>query len=180
MTRVFIVCTGRCGSVSFREACRYATNYRTGHESHCGFLEYPDQWIEVNNHLRCVIPHMANKYPDALWVHLIREPKGCIRSLERMNDGAHMRAYQALYPSVMPSHNLGDVAYRYYWAENDAINVQLTALVANPQRRVMRLESIKDEWADFWQWIGAEGDDQASLAAWDVRRNTTEERRRMP
>jgi hypothetical protein len=176
MTRVFVTCIGRCGSVSFSEACKFSTNYKVGHESLCGLLEYPDNHIEVSCHLRCVILHLTNKYPGALWVHLVREPVASIKSLSLLEDGAVVRAYKSLYYSVMPSYQPGDMAMRMYWAENDAIKVQLRALVPENRRREMHLETIKDEWSGFWKWIGADGDYNASLAAWDVRRNTTEER----
>lgn len=175
MTRVFVVGTGRCGTVSFNHACRHMSNYQTGHESRCGFLEYPDQWIEVSHHLRCVITHLRYKYPDALWVHLLREPEACIKSLAALEDGKVMMAYRHLYHSVVPSDRLIDIAFRYYWCENDNIRAQL-APIPPEKRREMHLETIKDEWPEFWRWVGAEGDLGSSLASWDVKRNTTEER----
>lgn len=176
MTRVFIVGTGRCGTVSFHHACRHMTNYRTGHESRCGFLEYPDQWIEVSHHLRCVITHLRYKYPDALWVHLIREPEACIQSLAMQDGGKVMTAYETIYPSVMHSSRPIDIAFRYYWCENDNIRAQLGA-IPQEQRREMHLETIKDEWGSFWYWIKAEGDFHSSLASWDVIRNATRHKR---
>ncbi len=65
-----MTCIGRTGSVTFREACRYAKNYTTGHESPNGLLEYPDNHIEVSPQIRKVIVHLARKYPEARWVHL--------------------------------------------------------------------------------------------------------------
>ena len=174
--RVFVVGTGRCGSVSFREACRHATNYTAGHESKCGLLEYPDAWIEVNPQLRCCIPHLAEKYPDASWVHLVRTPETCIPSLAALGHGSVMHSYRLLHNSVVPSDDPRDVAYRYYWAENDAIRVMLAACVPETQRMVVRLEDVKAQWADFWRFARCEGDYEASLRSWDVRRNTREER----
>src|SRR5690606_4608104 len=112
--RVFVIGTGRCGSVSFREACRYMTNYTSGHETKCGLLEYPDNWIEVNPHLRCCIKAVADKYPEARWVHLIRKPKDCIDSLAALDKGEVMKVYEKLYGSVTPSSQPNDIAYRYY------------------------------------------------------------------
>lgn len=49
---VFVLCTGRCGSMTFAEACSHAVNYTTGHESgrHRRYdLKYPADHIEVDN-----------------------------------------------------------------------------------------------------------------------------------
>lgn len=173
--RVFVTCVGRAGSVSFREACRPATNYRTGHESKSGLLEYPDGWIEVSPQIRKCIALLARKYPDAKWVHLIREPIGCVRSLARLGHGSVMRAYATLYPSVMPSDQLDDIAERFYACENDTIAAQLDR-VPTAQRMEMHLETIREQWPRFWEWIGAVGDLEASLAAWDTIRNSGQER----
>jgi len=173
--RVFVTGTGRCGSVSFRAACKHIVNYDCGHESNCGLLEYPDNWIEVNPHLRCCIVHVARKYPDSIWVHLVRSPQACIDSLARLDDGAIMRAYAMLYPSVMPANNPADYAYRYYWAEIDSINAQLK--VAGVRYLEMHLEKIKEEWPTFWELISAKGNYKASIDSWDIKRNTSEERK---
>lgn len=48
-----MLCTGRCGSVTFTTACRHASHYSVGHELlglRHGLL-YPDRHIEVNNRL---------------------------------------------------------------------------------------------------------------------------------
>lgn len=173
--RVFVTGTGRCGSVSFEAACRHFTNYRSGHETSCG-LEYPDQHIEVSPHLRCCIPYLAAKYPGSLWVHLIREPQPCIDSLAALDHGYVMRAYAVLHSTALVGANPSDIAFWYYWWENDAIRTQLAALVAPQNRITLHLDRIKKDWERFTYWIGAQGDLGASLAAWDVRRNTREER----
>ena len=30
---IFVLCTGRCGSVTFSKACKHITNYTSGHET---------------------------------------------------------------------------------------------------------------------------------------------------
>lgn len=72
--RVFILCTGRCGSMAFYKACTHFENYTSGHESNVGKLkgrlEYPDNHIEVDNRLTFMITELYCLYPDALYVHL--------------------------------------------------------------------------------------------------------------
>lgn len=172
--QVFVTSVGRTGSVSFREACRY-TQYRTGHETKNGLLEYPDDFIEVSPHLRHCVAHLAAKYPEAKWVHLKRAPEACIASLARLDRGAVMRAYETLHSSILPSTQLIDIAFRYYWSEIDVIEAQLERVPAD-QRMELHLETISDAWPLFWAWIGAEGDLDGSLASWRVVRNSGRER----
>ena len=56
MTRVFVLCTGRCGSTTFARAAAHATNFTAKHESRtyklgAQRLAYPDNHIEVDNRL---------------------------------------------------------------------------------------------------------------------------------
>lgn len=174
--RVFVIGTGRCGSVSFREACRFIKNYTVGHESNCGLLEYPDNHIEVNPHIRGLVKKIKNKYPGSKWIHLIRQPETCIPSLAAMDRGIIMEYYGRLYPSVQITPAVMDIAYRFYWQENDLIQVQLNHLVSEYQRMTIELELVKNKWRAFWNWIGAEGDFEASCKSWDVPCNTRKQR----
>lgn len=174
--RVFVTGTGRCGSVSFAHACSFITNYTSGHETYCGDLIYPDNHIEVNPQIRKCLVNLYHKYRDAKFVHLVREPETCIPSLAALNHGSVMNAYRILHPTIMPSENANDVAYRYYWCENDCIRSQIMANVPLRNRMTLHLETIKENWPRFWKWIGAEGDFEASLKSWDTKHNTREQR----
>lgn len=174
--RVFVTGTGRCGTVSFHYACGPIRNFTNGHETPCGLLIYPDQHIEVNPHLWPCIPALAVRYPDARFVHLIRERHACARSLARLDHGEIMRAHAKLRPSTVPNFAVDDIAYRVYDETIAIINALLSAHVPPQNQRVFRLESIKADWRSFWDWIGAEGDFAASLAEWDVIRNSGKDR----
>lgn len=174
--RVFVTGTGRCGSVSFAAACSFITNYTSAHETPNPGLEYPDNHIEVNPHIRCCIPAIGYKYQNAKWVHLVREVEGCVKSLAALDGGEIMRAYRSLYPSIMPSEDPTEIARCLHRYENDAIMHQLALIVPNHRIMVICLEEVKYNWRTFWDWIGAEGDFEASLSAWNIKRNTTEER----
>lgn len=173
--RVFVTGTGRCGTVCFRSACNHMTNYLAGHETRSGRLEYDDQRIEVNHQFSKCLLHLYRKYPDSKFVHLVRRPEDCIPSLARLNHGEVMRRYEQLMPSIMPTPDAGDVAWRYYYCEVELIRLQLEKIPA-VQTCELRLETIKDHWRSFWDWIGAEGDFDASLAEWDIPKNTGKER----
>jgi hypothetical protein len=60
---VFVLTTGRSGSLTFAEACRRITNYTTGHETRVGRvgperLAYPDRHIEVDHRLAWFLGRM--------------------------------------------------------------------------------------------------------------------------
>lgn len=156
---VFVTGTGRCGTSTFYQACRHFTNYTTGHESHAGFQEVPyppDNHIEVSSQLVIWIPRLLRFYPDAKFVHLIRERRSCVKSL----------AYQALKP-------MKDFASQWfqYFPENEneiplkgamlfyeSMNDLIPALVPASQLMTIQIETAQDQWETFCRWINAEGD----------------------
>lgn len=171
--RVFVTGTGRCGSVCFKSACLHMDNYTVGHETWCGLMEYPDNHIEINPQFRHALYHLIRKYPDAYYVHLIRNKEDCVKSLVKLNNGSVVEAYRLLYPTIIENDSLEAAAERFWEAENEIIRLQLQ-LADN--RTTLHLETIKDDWRAFWQWIGAEGNYPASLAEWDTPKNTSQER----
>lgn len=85
--RVFVLNTGRCGSVTFARACQASVeNYTAGHETRISVgtetrLDYPDQHIECDNRLSFFLGGLAIRYPtDVYYVHLRRDPEAVARS----------------------------------------------------------------------------------------------------
>ena len=83
---VFVLNTGRCGSVTFIKACQHISNYTAAHESrsHCiagERLAFPDNHIEADNRLSWVLGRLDAAYGDnAIYVHLRRDRTDTIRS----------------------------------------------------------------------------------------------------
>jgi hypothetical protein len=83
---VFVLCTGRCGSLAFARACAHMTNYSCGHESRCSLLgaerlSYPSRHIEVDNRLAWLLGRLDETYgKDAFYVHLRRDRDATARS----------------------------------------------------------------------------------------------------
>ncbi len=75
---VFVLCTGRCGSSTFIEACHHIANYTSAHESRSSLLgaerlAYPAQHIEADNRLSWLLGRLDAAYGDsAFYVHLQR------------------------------------------------------------------------------------------------------------
>lgn len=88
MTNVFALTAGRTGSTTFIEACQHATNYTAAHESGKGIvladrLRFPDQHIEADNRLTWFLGPLGERYPDAIYVHLVRDREAVARSWAR-------------------------------------------------------------------------------------------------
>ena len=85
---VFVLCTGRCGSVTFSRACQHIDNYSAGHESNWSVVKnrcaYADNHIEVDNRLVWFLGRIDSIYgDDAFYVHLKRNIDDTSQSLLR-------------------------------------------------------------------------------------------------
>jgi len=149
--RVFVVGTGRCGSSTFYQACKTIKNYTCGHETFAGQVhdfEYPDNHIEVAVQNVQALALLQNKYPDARFVHLVREKEACIKSLlEQCPEYLKAWAFQ-----VFLTHGVTEkVAMAYY----HCVNKYLTTV---PNLITVRLEDLEWFWLNFVKCINAECD----------------------
>lgn len=82
--RVFVPCTGRCGSTTLAHACSHIRNFSTAHESGA-YLDwsYPDQHIEIDNRLSWFLGDLHSRYGDALFVRLHRDHSKVVESFAR-------------------------------------------------------------------------------------------------
>ena len=174
--RIFVTGTGRCGSVTFSQACRHVTNYTCGHETHTNkraaeglrgdvaHWDYPDNHIEVSPQLVIGIPILRRRYPEARWVHLVRRDRdACARSLCLRSD---MRAF-ARYWFLNSDPDELSVAYAVY----DTVRSLCQALL--PDAFTLELEQARLQWRACWEFIGARGDFARSLREWETRHNAT-------
>jgi hypothetical protein len=173
---VFVLCTGRCGSLTFAKACGHITNYTSGHETRCkrlgkDRLAYPPGHIEVDNRLSWFLGRLDETYGDqAHYVHLLRDRDETARSCnQRWVHGGIMDAYCCGILTRKQTHRL-EICQDY--CETVGENIRL---FLKDKSRVMtvRLEQAKEDFTRFWSWIGADGDLVASLAEWETRHNKT-------
>jgi hypothetical protein len=91
---VFVLCTGRCGSVTFSKACSHITNFTSGHESRrkewgAARLAYPDNHIETDNRLAWLLGRLDATYGrDARYVLLTRNEDDVVESFVRKDADA--------------------------------------------------------------------------------------------
>ena len=180
---VFVLNTGRCGSMTFAKACSHITNFSSGHETRAhrlgpGRLRYPGNHIEVDNRLSWMLGRLDDIFGDsAIYVHLHRRRADVMRSYIKRADRGIMRAYGSVItiPKIRGSTINAESCARdmLYTMEK---NIQL---FLRDKTRVMHvsLENAADDFPKFWKLIGAKGDLSAAVSEFSVRYNRTIKRR---
>ena len=181
---VFVLTTGRSGSVTFAEACRHITNYTAGHETRVGLvgaerLAYPNDHIEVDDRLAWFLGRLEEAYGDrAFYVHLRRDERATAASRMRRWNKPLMRAYRnGILWDVSPDVSRLELALD--------LNRTVTANIEHFLRhkgQVMRIdiETARQSFPEFWKRIGAEGDLEAALEELTFHHHAGTERRPTP
>ena len=150
---VFVLCTGRCGSVTFAEACKHITNYTTGHESHtkcrgAARMAYPENHIEVDNRLVWFVGALHKKYgKGAFYVHLLRNEEDTAASFAKRADRGIIAAYKDAIllrcPGKIPAIN---ICRDYCHTVNENIRYFLQD---KPHQMTIDIESAVDVFPEF-------------------------------
>lgn len=188
MKNIFVLCTGRCGSVTFAQACKHLDNYTAGHESQADLigrarLIYPDHHIEVDNRLAWYLGRIGASYSNesTLYVHLKRDPEEVAQS--------HLARWDAKFrASMIRAYGHGIVTKTKDWPVERRIDVcrdHVATVTANIEeflryRRsvTVRLEEAKTDFAVFLDAAKATGDIEAAIAEWDVKHNSRRDARK--
>lgn len=175
---VFILNTGRCGSMTFIAACRHISNYSAGHETRVQLLgaerlAYPRNHIEADNRLSWQLGRLDAAYGDnAYYVHLARDRARVAASFVRRAEFGIMKAYR----EGILLHDDGVQAAAQAVADDyiDTVEANIACFLKDKRHTMhFRLEHAKEDFAHFWTWIGAAGDREAALAEWDTRHNAS-------
>lgn len=184
--RIFILGTGRNGSKTIAKACRHSTNYTAAHESlsrnfGAARFAYPDNHIESDNRLSWELGHLEKHFGDeACYVHLKRDKEEVARSYQRricqpdsiidaFCSGIRMSPIERMDEPMQL-----EVCRDYV----DTVTANINHFLASKSRvMTIHLASIEQQFPEFWQWIGAEGDLQKALAELTKRHNHTTKRR---
>jgi len=159
--RVFVVGTGRCGSVTLSKACKNIKNYSSSHESKTspnnqgvfGDLEYPENHIEIDPRMSYHIFSLREKYKDGIFFHLLREESGCVRSLSKRKS---LRNYSTFHYGWFD--NDYDAAAKMYYENTTKM---LKSVI--PESHTIVLENIEHDWVKFCKIIKAECDQEKAL-----------------
>lgn len=174
---VFVLCTGRCGSVTFAHACGHLRNFTAGHETRCPRLgedrfAYPDRHIEVDNRLAWLLGRLDRRFGDeAFYVHLHRDPEATARSFASRFGGI-MAAYRGggILAGLPNTVDHLDVARDYV----DTVTANIDLFLRDKTRTMdIAFEEAAGRFPEFCDRIGADVDLAAALAEFEIRRNAT-------
>ena len=162
---VFVLNTGRCGSLTFANACEPISNYSAAHESRSKFMgkkhfAYPDRHIEVDNRLSWFLGSLEKWFNDrAVYVHLTRDPDAVARSYCRRLDKPEsiIHAYRHVILPGDKGTNPDPIDFCRDYVRT--VNVNIAAFLANKSKTVhVPIENPQEGFAQFWDMIGAKGD----------------------
>ncbi len=179
---VFVLCAGRTASTTFARACEHLSNFSAGHETQSRTigeqrLSYPSNHIEADNRLAWFLGRMEQRYGDAAYVYLRRDPEAVARSyLQRWDlTVSIVRAFgQAVLMRRDNSSSQRMQVCRDYVRTVDE-NI-CNFLQRREHVMYMDLENIQEDFPKFLQWIGAQGDTQEAIAEWSRRHNENKRR----
>lgn len=184
--RVIVLCTGRSGSLTFIKACSQISNYSVGHESRTRKLggdrfNYPDNHIEADNRLSWFPGALDQEFGNkAYYVHLIRNRADTIRSYNRrwIRNGSLIRAYcegihQIALHKLDKKRRLEVVADFY-----DQVNQNIRHFLSDKDQKItIHIEKTAENFSQFWNEIGAEGDMGKALETFGKMHNKSNTRR---
>jgi len=175
---IFVLCTGRSGSVTFINACSHITNYSSGHETRSGLLgeerlNYPGNHIEADNRLSWVLGRLEEKYGNnAIYIHLTRNSTEIAESFEKRFDSGIIAAYSKV---ILLGSDSKNEPIQFCMDYVNTINANIKSFLKNKTNKMeFRLENAKDDFKIFWKMISAEGSLDAAIAEWDVKYNKTD------
>jgi len=173
---VFVLCTGRCGSVTFARACGHFSNYTAGHESNRergpARLAYPEGHIEVDNRLAWFLGGLDERYGDeAFYVHLLRDEDQVAASYDR-RWGHRTSLVHGFDESICMHLDPGPEAARDLTA---TVNANIRAFLRHkPHVITGDIADVRSWFPRFAGAIGAAGDMALALAEFENRHNASD------
>lgn len=166
---VFVLGTGRCGSLTFAEACRHIGNYTSAHESRMqgirSRIDYPDRHIEVDHRLAWFQAPLLYQFGEdqTVWVHLRRDRDETVASWARRR-GVPAGLLPAFGSGILPfrefpEERTEDIAALYV----DTVTANVGEFLAHRRQVVeCRIEDPHEPFDRMWDMIGATGDRAAA------------------
>jgi len=170
---VFVLNTGRCGSITFFKACTRITNYTARHESRVrqigkGRLAYPQNHIEVDNRLSWFLGRLDEKYgDDAFYVHLLRDQEKVARSFVKRWDKGIIRSFaKGIYWGVVDRYSPYNISMDYV----RTVNANIRHFLKDKTNKMeFHLHNHQKEFPIFCERIGAILDMEDALDAFNRR-----------
>jgi len=179
---VFVLCTGRNGSVTFIKACKHSSNFSAGHESRSKIIgkeafNYTKDHIEADNRLSWQLGKLDKAYGDnAFYVHLKRDRDKTAKSFFRRFNyrGSIVKSFcegiKITPPELLNEEEKLNVCYDYI----DVVSDNIEHFLADKSRKMtMNIENIDEDFKYFWNQIGANGDLELALKEFSVQHNSS-------
>lgn len=169
--RVFVTGTGRCGTTTFSMACKHFSGDTSKHESTNGrlsTLDFPDNHIESEPGLVWRLPQLIEKYPDAIYVHLLRDKDLCVKSLSKRSSLDHYAKFTERVGRNNYSRSV--LANNYYDFVVGTVELYFKTYPINTI--TMPLIPSFDVWKDFCKELSVVSDEiKKSYAEWEIKYN---------
>lgn len=175
INNVFVLCTGRCGSVTFSKACGHFSNFTVGHESRSKIggaarTQYPQAHIEIDNRLTWFLGTLEARYGDsALYVHLTRNRDEVANSFNRRwhMRGSIVRGYCDHILSASVKDPLA-ACYDYIYT----VESNISAFLRN-KTQVLHFDiaDYRSKFPEFIDRISAKGNLEQSMSEWTKQYN---------
>ena len=172
---VFVLCTGRCGSVTFAKACSHIANYSSAHESRvkqtgAQRVAYAANHIEIDNRLSWFLGRLEERYgDDAHYIHLTRDAEATALSFNRRwhMRGSIMRAYAE---QICMTSTMDPLAMCRDYV--DAVNSNIRAFLKGKSHVMnFEMEHASAQFPELWEWTRATGNLEAAMAEWNIAYN---------
>ena len=177
---IFVLSTGRCGSLTFEKACSHISNFTAAHESQARIIgeshfHYPKSHIEIDNRLSWFLGRLDKVYgQDAFYIHLSRDEDKVAESYKKRFGSGIIRGYAK---GMMMGRHRKEVAKELCLDYCKTVNSNIEMFLKDkPHQMNFELEKAKSRFADFWDWIGAEGDFHGAVSEWDITHNKSANR----
>ena len=179
--RVFILSTGRSGSKSFIKACNHINNYTAAHESLAKKIgpdrfDYPDSHIEADNRLSWFLGSLDKKFGnEAFYVHLKRNKKDTANSYVKRwtYQGNILKAFSE--GILLQGYKKHSDEEKLIITENfiQTVEDNISAFLKDkPNKMVMNLENITEDFAHFYEAINAKGNLEEAIISFNTPNNT--------
>ncbi len=177
---VFVLTTGRTGSLSFERACAHMTNYTAAHESRCHMigderLNFPDNHIEIDNRLAWFLGDLEKKYGNnAIYIHLKRDEAQVAKSYARRwnRETSIVRAYAYGILKLQEHHIKNPEELCLDFVQKTNANIE-AFLADKTQAMTFDLENLDVDFEKFWKLVNAKGDFDKALEAFKSGHNAS-------
>ena len=175
---VFVLSSGRTGTVTFAAACKHIKGYSVGHEQNVCLtgedrFSYPDNHIEVDNRLSWLLGRLDSRHnSSAFYVHLTRDTKKVYESYYRRRN--RFRTIVNAYHEgiLMRSDAVSQDTCKDLVHTIDA-NIKLFLKDKADCSVTVSLENIESDFFEFIHRIGAEVDEKKALKALRTAHNSS-------